>query len=252
MKKVWAMLLAAVLVCLIPVEALANSAEPPSRTILVRNGPEDLELTVRFTDGETVHESPLDGFSHLWDHYYQWYDSLTAWTLEHWYHMGPVVATTLIVQGEGVYLELSLDEVKPAGYSNLITLDVAAGTLTSGEPLWRIVVKIALRMLSTLLIEGIVFWLYGYQGRRSWVIFLLVNLLTQAWLNGCLFGTLLDSYRALVLLLLIIEPVVFVVEMLVMCLFIKEKKRSYTAICTVVSNLASLLLGGVVIGLFPV
>ena len=245
-------LLAAVWLCLLPAGALATGAEPPHVTILVQNGPKDLRLALRISDGEKVVEEDLESVPLLWDQYFQWYGSLTRWTLENWYHMGPAASQTLLVQGEGVYLEIPLDGVEPVGHSNMVTLDVAAGTLTPGEPFWRIPLKIGVRIAATLLIEGLVFWLFRYRARRSWAVFLAVNLLTQAWLNYQLLGTQLDSHTVLVLLLLFIEPAVFVAELIALCALIKEKKRWVTAAYTVAANLASLALGWTVIGLFPV
>jgi len=153
-------LLAAVWLCLLPAGALANGAEPPHVTILVQNGPKDLRLALRISDGEKVVEEDLESVPLLWEQYFQWYGSLTRWTLENWYHMGPAASQTLLVQWEGVYLEIPLDGVEPVGHSNMVTLDVAAGTLTPGEPFWRIPLKIGARIAATLLIEGLVFWLF--------------------------------------------------------------------------------------------
>lgn len=256
MKKWRIAALAVLLAWVIPVAALANAAEPPSLIILVRGGPEDLKVSVRVTDVQTkqVKEKPLELARRPWTRYYQWYDVLTPWVLENWYHMGPEVNVELAAQGEGVDLVLPLENTPKshAGYSRLVTLDLKKGVILPGEqPFWWVPLKIALRVLSTLLLEGAVFWLFGYREKGSWETFLFVNLLTQAGLNVFLMGQHLDSHGIFVMTLVFAEPVIFLLELVLFCVFIREKRKLVTAACTVVANLASLALGWKVMELFP-
>lgn len=256
MKRFCTAVWAALLVLGIPVFALGNSAEPPSLTILVHGGPADLEVSVRVTDTESgqVRETQLELTERPWTRYYLWYDTLTPWVLENWYHMGPEVDVDLVVQGGGGRLVLPLDApTEHTGYSRLLTLDLEKGVLLEGEqPFWWVPLKILLRVASTLLLEGAVFWLFGYRAGKSWAAFLVINLITQAFLNAMLMGSQLDAHMALVLLVLFIEPVVFIGELILLCVSVKEKKKWFTAICSVAANLLSLVPGSVMIGLFPV
>lgn len=256
MRRIWAGLLAGMLVLLLPVAAWANSAEPPSLTVLVRGGPEDLRVAVRVTDGESVREEELELVERPGARYYRWYDTLTPWVLENWYHMGPEVEVSLLARGEGVDLEVPLENPPTehyVPYARLQTLDLEKGALLPGErPLWWMVLKIALRAGATLLLEGLVFWGFGYREKESWITFLVVNLLTQAFLNAVLIGQGAGPYEGLALLLFFVEPVVFLGELVLLCVFIKEKKRGFTALYSLFANLVSLALGWWLIDLFPV
>lgn len=255
-KKLWAGLLAGLFMLVLPVGALANSAEPPSLTILVRGGPADLKMAVRVTDGKTLREKELELVQRPGARYYQWYDTLTPWVLENWYHMGPQVEVSLLARGEGVSLEVPLanpptDHYAP--YARLQTLDLEKGALLPGErPFWWILLKIALRVGATLLLEGLVFCWFGYREKDSWITFFVTNLLSQAFLNAILMGQGAGPYNGLAVLLLFVEPVVFLGELLLLCVFIKEKKRWVTALYSLLANLVSLALGWKLIDLFPV
>lgn len=254
-KRLWAGLLAGLFMLLLPVGAWANSAEPPSLTILVRGGPADLKMAVRVTDGKNLREKELELVKRPGARYYRWYD-LTPWVLENWYHMGPQVEVSLLAWGEGVSLEVPLENPPTdhyASYARLQTLDLEKGALLPGErPFWWILLKIALRVGATLLLEGLVFWWFGYRKKDSWITFFVSNLLSQAFLNAILMGQGAGPYNGLAVLLLFVEPVVFLGELLLLCVFIKEKKRWVTALYSLLANLVSLAFGWWLIDLFPV
>ena len=104
-------------------------------------------------------------------------------------------------------------------YNNLCVLDLTAGTLRWGVPWWRQPLLVALRVGLTLALEGLVFLLFGYRTKRSWGVFLVVNLITQLGVNLILLGVLnpFANLGALGLVLLLVyvpmELVVMGVEM---------------------------------------
>lgn len=59
---------------------------------------------------------------------------------------------------------------------------------------WRTPLLVALRVTLTLLLEGLVFLLFGYRTRRSWLAFAAVNLLTQGGLNALITGPGSSAY----------------------------------------------------------
>ena len=75
-------------------------------------------------------------------------------------------------------------------------------------------------MALTLLLEGALFWLFGYRLRRSWLVFLLANLITQGAVNVCvhlLVPVATSAYNTLVLGMFLYTPLeigVLLVEML--------------------------------------
>jgi hypothetical protein len=104
----------------------------------------------------------------------------------------------------------------------------------------------------TLLLEGIIFYIFGYRQKRSWFVFLAVNLVTKGvlniWLNSE--GSLMSSY--LILSLIIGEFFVFTAEITAFPVFIKEHKTSRILIYVFVANIISLITGGYIISVLPV
>jgi hypothetical protein len=104
----------------------------------------------------------------------------------------------------------------------------------------------------TLLIEGFIFFLFQFKEKRSWLAFLVINLVTQGalniWLN--VEGSLMPSY--LFITLVIGEILVFAVELVAFPLLIKEHKNSRIFIYVFVANLVSLIAGGYLISFLPV
>ena len=109
-----------------------------------------------------------------------------------------------------------------------------------------------MRLLLTLLLEGIIFWLFWFREKRSWLIFLAINLVTQGvlniWLNSG--GSLIPSY--LIFNLIIGEFFVFAAEMYAFPIFIKEHKKSRILMYAFIANLMSLIAGGYIISVLPV
>jgi len=134
----------------------------------------------------------------------------------------------------------------------VVTLDVSNRELTPGKYPFRSVLLVSIRLLLTLLLEGIIFWLFRFRQKRSWLIFLMINLVTQGalniWLNSG--GSLMPSY--LIFSLIIGEFFVFTTEMIAFPIFIKEHKKSRILIYAFIANLISLIGGGYIISVLPV
>ena len=65
-----------------------------------------------------------------------------------------------------------------------VVYDWAANTLTYAVPtplLWA--AHLASTLIPTLVIEGLVLWLFGFRAKRSWLVFLCVNVVTQIALH---------------------------------------------------------------------
>jgi hypothetical protein len=224
--------------------AYANSAEPPGFTVVVTNSPEDLSLSLQLPDDNLTEAIVLDSEKKAWETYYRFY-----------YHMSPAPKSNLggavlIVQSS----EKSFQCVLPAStfdtYNNLLTLDMDTESLSIGQTPLRVPVLVVLRVSLTLLIEGIVFLLFGYRQKRSWLVFAAVNLITQGGLNAMLTGPSLGSYWIIGFILG--EVVVFIAELLAFSSLIKEFRKRRAVMYAIVANTASLILGGLLIAYLPV
>lgn len=222
---------------LLPAAVSANSAEPPSLVILVNNPPEDLTVTL-VSDGS---QKAATVKKVAWETYYIFYKrDLQA---------GDMYTFRFVTQGES--FEASITSL-PKRYNNVYTLDLSDRELTPGVYPLRSFLLVSLRVLLTLLIEGAVFWLFMYREKRSWLIFLTINLVTQGILNICLNSgeSLLPAY--LILALILGEFFVFIFELAAFPFLIKEHKKGRTILYVLLANLLSLVAGGFAITLLPV
>ena len=110
---------------------------------------------------------------------------------------------------------------------------------------------VGLRVSLTLLIESAIFWLLGFRERRTWLIFLIMNLITQGVLNLML-ATNPVSASYVIFGLIFGEIFVFIVEWIVTLSLIKEHNQAKRFVTVSLSNFASLILGGYLISILPV
>jgi hypothetical protein len=235
------MVLCTLMISIIPIAARANSAEPPALVILINNPPDDLSIVLVSNENQTK----VSVGRVAWEGYCVFYSRDMKTSSEY----------TFKVTANGEYFECTLDTFLRQ-YNNVFTLDISNKKLTPGTYPFRSVLLVAIRVLLTLLLEGIIFWLFGYRQKRSWLIFFAINLVTQGalnlWLNsgGILMLSLMSSY--LILSLILGEFFVFAVEIITFPIFINEHKKSRILIYAFIANLISLITGGYIISVLPV
>ncbi len=221
----------------LPTIAYANSAEPPALIVIMKNAPEDVSVSIISAD--TMKEGHKRKAA--WETYYAFYNRDIANNTE----------IMLRVAGNGISYDKIVGKQYLTGYNSIVTLDFSAQTITAGKLLARSTLLVGLRVLFTLMIEGGIFFLFGFRAKKSWIAFLIMNLLTQGILNVVLNGASpLASY--LIFNLIFMELLVFVAEIIGVLVFIKEHGRFRRVSYVLVANLASLILGGYLITVFPV
>ena len=109
-------------------------------------------------------------------------------------------------------------------------------------------------LLPTLLIEGLIFYAFRFPGKRNWLVFLLVNLVTQGALSYVLCVNVVGSNGSYIFLgLLLLIPVEMLIALVEAVLYMKllrgqpEHKRFAYGIS---ANAASFLLGLFTVGPF--
>lgn len=220
-----------------PVTALANSAEPPSLIILVNNPPSDLSIVL--ASSKNMPEAMVKRVA--WEGYYVFYSEVMQKSDEYL-----IKVTT---NDKSFTYKIG----KPLKYyNNVFTLDLSRQQLTPGTSPLRSVLLVSIRLLLTLFIEGIIFWLFGFRSKKSWLIFLVTNLITQGalniWLNT---GTsLIGSY--LILSLFFGEFFVFLAEMIALPALLNEHGKLRILFFTFLANLISLVAGSYIITVLPV
>lgn len=231
------MMLCTLMVVCLPAMASANSAEPPSLVILINNPPADLSIVMISNENQ---RSAIKR-QVAWEGYYVFYSR----------DMQDDDEYTFKITTNGESFECTLD-APLQGYNNVVTLDIAGREFNPGTYSFRSVLLVSIRLLLTLLLEGIVFWFFGFRQKSSWLAFLAINLITQGalniWLNSG--DSLMPGY--LILGLLVGEFFVFTAEMIAFPFFIKEHKVRRIVIYTFTANAISLLAGSYLITVLPV
>lgn len=229
----------------------ANGAEPPLLTVICLDAPDDLKLTMLYTQNGEEQTEELERFSAPWGTYFDSYE----------YSYYDLIDNDETFSGFTFLAESSEKSFTavlgfmPEDY-DVFTLHYEKETLMYGEEPFSIGRKwllVALRVSVTFLTEGLVFLAFGYRKRRSWLIFAITNLITQIALNAFIITTLtsrLDDYS--MLLYLLCEPIIFVTEMVVFAVGLKEHKLWRGAVCAFTANFVSLFAGGLLIVLLPV
>ena len=137
-------------------------------------------------------------------------------------------------------------------YRNYFKLDLEKQTLTRVDTLPGTERIPFLMIISTLLIEGVVFYLFGYRQRRSWQIFLAVNLVTQialiTWLSQSISFT--DIYA--IFNLVVGEIFVFIIELIAFGILLREHGPVRRISYVLLANFLSLFLGGYLISQFAI
>lgn len=209
----------------------ANAAEPPSIIVAVPNAPEDLEISLEI-DGETI--EPVTS-SKLFERRYSFYAHNLKSTGDY----------ALNVNDTTITIDTRLDT-----YNNLFYYDLEDQTLTAGKSLLRTIIFTTLRILLTIAIEALIFYLFGFRDRQSWIIFIVINLITQGGLNIWL-NSFSPVTGYIIFALIIGEFFVFIVEEIAMMKLIKEQRKLVTFIYVFIANFSSLYLGGYLLQYIP-
>ncbi len=243
-RRFSAFILVSLFVVMFSLTAYGNAAEPPGLTVIVSSPPEDLTLSIRFADGSSTDAVELQKEKKAWETYYRFFYGMVVSTRP------TLKDATLVVQSKEKSFECALPEVAFSQYNNLITLDFDHESVTAGQPQFRIILLVAMRVIFTLLIEGLVFFAFSYRKKASWIVFLIVNLITQGALNMALSGPNFGSYW--IIGYIFFEIIIFITEMLVFAFILKEHRKSRGIVYALAANYASLIIGGVMISYLPV
>lgn len=247
------------LMFLLALPVFANSAEPPCLTIVVVSAPDDLELALEDANYEEAYQLSKQKSVRGWETYFCFRYSHVTFPGKESADDVDLNQLRLAVTTGGNTTLLDLPDQTFAHYNNVLLLDLselkqfpdafpAQYMLRSELYAGRMVLIIGMRVILTLLIEGILFWAFGYREKHSWCVFLCFNAMTQLALNLILGGATMDSYILFGYYLL--EAAIVVFEALAYWNTLKEKRgRSIPyALC---ANAASLVIGALMIENLP-
>lgn len=127
-----------------------------------------------------------------------------------------------------------------------LTYDWASNTITtSTSPAGFYTLQFLSTLVPTLVVEGVLLWLFKFRARRDWLVFLLVNLLTQVGLHLWIGANLViaGSHPLHYLVLVVAEVPILLVELLAYVFLLKEHGKGRRAAYAVCANLASYAAG---------
>lgn len=218
------------------ISSKANSAEPPMVWILVPGTYEHVE-GVLIVDDVVIPGYIRQNRMETYIRFY--YSSIPESVLS--YQLDGRNARFVITLDHKQYI-ISKD-IRGSGYNDLYTFDLETLTLKEGTTLQRNVSLISLRLFSTLILEGLVFFLMGYRKRRTWMLFLIVNLITQGILNILINSQGPENFY-MIFALIIYEIWIIITEETVLLFSVKEGKKLKLFFTILFANLLSLFLGG--------
>ena len=225
--------------------AFPNAAEPPNLIVIVSFPPDDLTLSIRFADGSMTNAIQLYKEQKVWEAYYRFFHRMVE------PEKSSFKGAALIAQSNEKNFECLLPESAFKKYNNLLTLNVVNESITEYQSSQaRSLFLVSVRVILTLLIEGLIFFGFGYRNKESWIAFIVVNLLTQGALNMIFAGPILGHYWFIGFAFC--EIVIFIVEMVTFALILKEHKKGRAIVYALTANWASLILGSILITSLPV
>lgn len=128
-----------------------------------------------------------------------------------------------------------------------IIYDWQANTVHEATPApLRFLARLAATLIPTLLIEGIIFWLFGFREKRSWIVFLAVNTATQLGLHlvtGAALSMAGWHFLNYFLTIILQELVIWAVETVAFACLVNEHDRYQRVGCAVLANIVSFVLG---------
>ena len=126
------------------------------------------------------------------------------------------------------------------------TVDWAARIANAPSPAMAYALQFLCTLLPTLLIEGLLLFAFGYRSKRSWLVFLLVNLVTQGGFAVYLAVSVLQNGAnawMTIFFYLPIEIVITLVELLLYRRLLTEKSKARAAVYAITANVCSAAFG---------
>ena len=249
MKRLYLLIvvLALAFAAFLPIRAASeHQLQTPGLSIFVINAPKDLRLFVQFRNSALPEPLEMQRASRYWETYYNYYYQRLPGRFDE-----DFIGAKLIVRSSQYSYELPISrDPEMRVDKRLMTLDLKQATLDYGEPGWRAPLAVAGRVMLTLLLEGIVFFLFGLRAKSSWLIFFILNLITHSLLSSFLahpFEAKSDFFMAV-----FISVWVVLVEAAIYYFTFKEIELSPKALLlALIANSVGFFLGGWIMPYFP-
>lgn len=253
-----------VILLLLPVRVWANAAPPsPSLTIFVigLNNPDKTDLTLVLPEDyqdedqsqgqrkEDQEPAQIEGIREIrgWETSYEFpfiQDVEEDYLSE---------SRFVFSQGEEILYEFSYPQVRELErydkwYFNYETKNLEVEE-TSTIQTYQTVLTLA-RVGISILIEALIFFAFGFRAARSWLVFLIINLITQGFLGYISAGSRgINAFGFI--LLLVLEIFIFVLEAVVINKFVHEYDKKRKVSFALLANIVSFIVGTYIVANLP-
>ena len=253
MKRICSLLLALLLVAAIPVGVWAvGPYQPPTLTVILLGAPGGTEMRVILQhEGEEVNV-PLEKETRAWENTYRLYRA-AVWQFNNWYgnaHDFQGAELLLISPTGEKRVPIPDGLLHERGFNEVLTLRYGSGRLSYDVPFWRAPLLVSLRVLAALLIEGFIFHLSGYTDKKSWLLFLAINVVVHGALSVFCSGWI-NVNPSIYAMYYIATFVAFLVEVAAFLVLVDEQSSDRAIGYLVKANLASLAANLLMISFLP-
>lgn len=251
-KRIGISILAAILLLCSPVMAALPPYYPPVLTVLTLHAPDDLTVTIIIKKENKTIPVEAEAKHRVWEWQHRLYRA-EARQIKAWYgnHIDLKDAELVFTGGGETRAVVIPDEMLTVrGAEDYVTMDWQTGQLSRGLPGYRTPLLYAMWIGIAVLIEGVFFFCYGFRKGKSWLMFLLINLVTQGLQHTLAAGMNLTPYMRSIYVGSI--PVLILVEMVAFVMLVDELPRDKTITFAVVGNLVSQAALGVLLPVLPV
>lgn len=252
-KRFALLLLSAALILTVPALA-AGVYHAPVLTVVAPLAPRDMKATVVLKKNDRLGERTipveLQSERRAWEGQYRLYRE-AVYGVTTWYgNAYDFKDAELILEsgGETKTLPIPAELLSERGSEDHIMLNWHSGRM-SAVPAARAPLLLLMWAAIAMAAEGVVFWLYGYRSRRSWIVFFIINLVTQTAHHMLVSGLNVGVNRIKVYILFV--PLLFLAEMLAFVMFVDERPRDRTISFAVVGNIASQAVLALLMGVLP-
>ena len=275
-------ILLALAATLLTVSAFADTGPKPQLTVKVTNPPEELYYLDLLAEGDWEHAGDADYSGLDWSYSEEeiaaldsgLLDALRAAVPDGWHactaegtNGAPMWGDLIGSDAGGVRLHSFRYHGVPDTYRIILvtksgeswvsgvlhratlqssaTVDWAARIANAPSPAMAYALQFLCTLLPTLLIEGLLLFAFGYRSKRSWLVFLLVNLVTQGGFAVYLAVTVLNHGVSgwSLIFYIPIEVIITLVELLLYRRLLTEKNKARAAVYAMAANLCSAVLG---------
>ncbi|WP_077368150.1 hypothetical protein [Anaerosalibacter sp. Marseille-P3206] len=262
-----------------PIVASADFGPKPSIEIIVKNPPQTeyyLDLLVDYSrddSHENIHDKEIysENMYNILENYNVdgWRPALVTGTkvpifgkltgvpdgkdmIHEFSYVGvPDKFKVIIVTSDGETI-VSKNVVDRKAFNSTVYFDCETGDLVEKSMVKAYLLQFISTCGITLIIEGLILVLFGFNLKKNWKPFLYINLLTQVLLTLIVFGAMYTSGSfAAILTYIPFEIVILIIETTMFSRYLTQHSKSRRVAFSITANVLSFLLGMIVLRYFP-